>query len=441
MVFSDLSASKKLRQTIQTLDGDISKMQSSRKEAQYEIVVSHYCPMWYKSLAKTLEGLSQNLYGFSLAVEREGQVILCQKVNEQLSLQRNSNASKEEEQSLRLRKQQIEKNRETVINKGDDLMAVLTSTRIAAGDIKVSRRIEYKLISRLQSSVQPEIKKFIQICTKVILYIRHRLEDNGAISKGETGMHTCPNHTHRLDLQEAMESLKEAKIILQKEYEARRAVPTEDHFLIYTILFSLTQFGNNLAELEQEADQLIARKTTGRYPRVFFPRVASFRKWLGKASESVKGARNPAEQVLFNQQNSLQREEIRSENNSVSPASSTTAGPGYENEEQGRNSSSTKSAMYGANDAIEKRSSEDSDWTNDQQTTPLQNAPGSHIWNRWLHSFSEWFLTDPVRYAIKFAVTMELLALMAWLPIPGVNALYNVSDIISHLSYVLHCQY
>lgn len=42
--FSDLSVSKELRQIIQTLDGDISKMQTSHQEVKYEIVISHYCP-------------------------------------------------------------------------------------------------------------------------------------------------------------------------------------------------------------------------------------------------------------------------------------------------------------------------------------------------------------------------------------------------------------
>ncbi|ORX56191.1 hypothetical protein DM01DRAFT_1334689 [Hesseltinella vesiculosa] len=55
----------------------------------------------------------------------------------------------------------------------------------------------------------------------------------------------------------------------------------------------------------------------------------------------------------------------------------------------------------------------------------LQHAPGKHAWNRWLRTVLLWFKQIETRYAIKFAVTMELLALMVWLPIDGVVDLYN----------------
>lgn len=386
--FSDLSVSKRLRQIIGTLDGDISKMQTSRREAKYEIVVSHYCPTWYKSLARVMEGLSRNLYGFSLAVEREGQVV---------SRQRSTPTT-----------QELKKDG-TVFTKESD-GAVLAATNKVIGRDTVSR-IEYKLISRLQSSVQPEIKAFIQICISVIQCIRHRLQDNDAIPKGKPETYICSHHTHQHDLTVGLESLKQAKIILQKEYEERRAEPQEDHFLIYTILFSLTQFGEKLSLLENEAERLIKRRLScfGKFPRVFFPRV-NILKWLGEAGENAKGERNPAEQVIFDQHH-LQRRDSRS---TISPVN---------DEEQGTNS-------------IEKRLSVESDWTDyddDQETTPLQKTSGLHAWNRWLYRFNEWLQTDPVRYAVKFTLTMTLLALMAWLPIPGANQLYNVSFDFAHL--------
>lgn len=389
--FSDLSVSKKLNQIIQKLDGDIAKMQTSRKEAKYEIVISHYCPTWYKSLARIMEGLSKNLYGFSLAVEREGKIISCQQEQASTGMQIFEN-------------QDI-----TQIRKESDMVAMVTSKKVDG----TTSRIEYKLISRLQSSVQPEIKVFIQICISVIRCILRRLQDNDAIPKGKIQTHICTHrtqHTHQHDLNAALESLRQAKIILQKEYEERRAEPQEDHFLIYTVIFSLSQFGEKLVQLENEADRLIKRKQFfGKFPRVFFPRV-NILKWLGEAGENAKGERNPTEQVIFNNQNNvLQRQD-----------STSTFSRVIDDEEKG-------------NMSIKKRLSTESDWTDandDQETTPLQNSPGSHLWNKWLYAFNEWLKTDPVRYAIKFTITMTLLALMAWLPIPGANALYNVNTII-----------
>lgn len=429
VVYNDLKASKSLRRSIQTLDGNIAKMQTARKEAKYEIIVSHYCPAWYKSISQTLEGLSRNLYGYYLSVEREGQVFLCQTNIDQ---QRDSeDTSKEEEQIVRFRQDQLKRNQDAEIGKEADIIKLATSNKIAAANGKTVTKIEYNFINKLQSSVQPEIRNFIQICTKVILCIRHRLQDNDAIPKAEksaTMPASCPDHTHQLDLSEAMASLDRAKTNLQQEYESRRAVPTEDHFLIYTVIFSLIQFGKKLVELEQEADRLIAKRTTKRFPRVFLPETTTWKKWLGRAGESARGDRNATEQVLFDQQSLLQRERTKSEtssvNTTVSPSSSATLD--HKSEEEGRNSN-TKSATK---DNTEQRLSVESDWIDDdQQVIPLQNAPGTHIWNHWIFAFNKWTQTDPVRYAIKFTITMELLALMAWLPIPGVNLLYNVSNL------------
>lgn len=103
------------------------------------------------------------------------------------------------------------------------MIAMVTSNKVD-GESTVSR-IEYKLISRLQSSVQPENKVFIQIYISVICCIRHRLQDNDAIPKGKTYTHICAHHTHQRDLNVGLENLKQANIILQKEYEERRAEP------------------------------------------------------------------------------------------------------------------------------------------------------------------------------------------------------------------------
>ena len=439
LAFTDLSASKKLRQNIQSLDLDISRMQSSRTEAKYEIVVSHYCPIWYKQFAHTMSGLSRNLYGFSLAVEREGQIILNQKIQAQLNTHRyhhDGDAEQRHLQSLRLRKQQFDHG-DTLMSQGSGYIAIGTDRIEGGGTVS---RIEYKLISHLQSSIQPEIKQFVTICVSFMKAIRHRLAENDAIPLNHS-LSGKEEACHSKDLAKAMQSLQEAKIILQKQYEDRRAQPTEDHYLIYTLLFSLTQFGKKLIELEEQADQLIKKRAGGKFPRVFFPQM-NLAKWLGKANENAHNERNATEQVLFDQQNLLQREETRKSTNAknskmendddgeIGNMDIATAAPSSSQSSNGSDSSNnnvSKLVSHKPNDAIENRISVESDWIDDDQASlPLQNAPGAHTWNKWLHNINEWFQKDPTRYAIKFTVTMEILALMAWLPIEGVNELYNV---------------
>jgi hypothetical protein len=380
-------------------------MQTSRKEAKYEIVISHYNPVWFKSFAETMEGLSRNLYGFSLAVEREGQVIERQKITDAHKVEQTG-----AEETVRLRRTEA-----TNEMREAEFLTMATSTKMKKNG--TVSKIEYKLISRLQSSVQPEMKKFIQICTNVIRCIRHRLQESGAIPAVNPCQHTCSKQSHQRVLNEAMETLKQAKIILQREYEERRSVPTEDHFLIYTVLFSLTQFGKKLVDLELETDQLIEKRAGGKFPRTFFPKV-NLRKWLEEAGDNAKSERNAAEQVLFDQQSILNPSSSSTEDQSESEV----------DEEEGRHLPTTGQLVDRAN----KRVSVESDWVDDDQQPiiPLQHAPGPHRWNKWLHQCSIWIKTDPFRYAIKFTITMTLLALMAWLPIEGVNVLYNVSYFI-----------
>lgn len=443
LAFTDLSASKKLRQNIQTLDASISKMQSSRTEAKYEIVVSHYSPTWYKQFAKTMSGLSRNLYGFSLAVGREGEIMLHQKIQAQLDAHRHNYrdefAEQQHQQSLRLRKQQFDHG-DTLMSQGSGYIAMGTDKLEGGGTVS---RIEYKLISHLQSSIQPEIKQFITICISFMKSIRHKLAENSAIP-----MHQRPSGSeevcHVKDLARAMQSLQQAKIILQKQNEDRRAQPTEDHYLIYTLLFSLTQLGKKMIELEEEANQLIEKKAGGKYPRIFFPRM-NLKKWLGKANENAHNQRAATEQVLFDQQDLLQREETRksTKNDRVDDIDNMEASIGnirmkaaaaVANNTGSSSSISISSevireptASHKPHGAIEKRMSMESDWIDDDQSPiPLQHAPGTHAWNRWFQHINEWFKKDPTRYAFKFTVTMELLALMAWLPIKGVNELYVV---------------
>jgi hypothetical protein len=408
-----LAATKKLRQNIQKLDADVNKMQSSRTEAKYEIVISYYRPTWYKAFAKTMDGLSRNLYGFSLAVEREGQIIQSQKIEAQLA--QHARPQTAERSVLQMRRQHQLENGDTMMSQGSGYIALGTKKLEDGGTVS---RIEYKLIGRLNSSIQPEIKQFIQICTQFIRFIRHVLGENDAIPK--TDIQDALVY-HQKDLTKAMDSLQRAKIILQKEYEQRRAEPTEDHYLIHTVLFSLTQFGEKLIELEHEAHKLIQKRSSSRFPSIFFPHV-NFKKWLEKTNKNVASERNATEQVLF-EQNLLQREETR---RSMRDSPRATSSAAVEEKDSSDEEGPVQPPPSTIADPTSRLSAE-SGWVEGERTsTPLQNAPGAHIWNKWLYEINEWFQTDPFRYAIKFTITMEVLALMAWLPIPGVNELYNV---------------
>jgi hypothetical protein len=357
-------------------------MQVARKEAKYEIVISHYNPRYYKSFANTMSGLSRNLYGFALAIEREAQILLAQKVENQLTRHRTQH-----NQQLRMRNQQIEE--------GDTLMTQ-GSGYIGLAKGSLTTRIEYKVISRLHSSVKPEIINFIEKCALALACTRTRLEENKAIPHSSSPLTTNDQPIQEM-MEQAKASLREARLSLQREYEERRAEPTEDHYLIYTVLFSLSRFGEKIIQLDKQADDLIAKKRGNRFSRVFFPRV-NFKKWLLKAGESANGQRTATEQVIFEQQ-TLQREETLHEGTSSA-----------EEEKKRSSDNESRDRLYDAS-----------------SITPLQNVAGDHFWNSWFQAIHNWFRQGPTRYAIKFAIATELLALMAWLPIEGANALYNVS--------------
>ncbi|KAI9281639.1 hypothetical protein BY458DRAFT_531528 [Sporodiniella umbellata] len=373
--FDDVSVSQQLHQLIQKLDGDISKMQTARKEAKYEIVVSHYRPVWYKSFAVTLDSLSRYLYGFSLIIERGSSIVSHQKNSDQDKNLHPSDTTIEMEQALF----------------SMHLPGVPSSTKGST----VSQ-LEYKCISQLQGAIQPQLQRFLRICISTLQQIQSHLEENNAIPCGAVPREKSGD-AH--DLNDAVQSLQEAKIILENEYQQRRAVPVEDHYMIYTLLFTLTQFVHRLQALQEQANRLV-QKRSGRFVHIYFPRVP-LKKWLGRAAENAKGERSATEQVLFDQQQLLNREDTRRTENDAPSKKNTQP-------------------------TTDKRLSIGSDWIDDMEAIiPLQNSPGNHLWTKYLQRINAWLRADPVRYAFKFAITLELLGLMAWLPIEGANELYN----------------
>ncbi|KAI8994773.1 hypothetical protein BDB01DRAFT_774049 [Pilobolus umbonatus] len=397
IVFTDVDASDKLRQKIHALNQSILNMHKSRKEAKYELVVSRYSPVWYKALAKTLDELSHYLYGFSLVVEREGKILMYQENKRQSDEYQASHRHEFNEEPGHARVASS-----SISQKSD---YVVTSTFTTTGHV----RIEYKLISKLQSSVQKDIKCFIQACLSAIQNIHYRLRLEGAIHDDRRDIDVKEGSGDQL--REAMDRLTLAKINFQNEYLSKREEPTEDHFLINTILFSLTEFGNKLIILKEQSEALIIRKTKGRAPTLFIPRV-NLRKWLGKINNRDKGENTEDERILFDKQDLLQKQKTHVSNETH--LSEDGPEPSFPSDEATERSA--QSLSIGA--SIKSKAS-------GQYEPPLQNRPANRVWKRWLYSFTQWTKTAPARYALKFAIIMELIALMAWLPIPYAREIYN----------------
>ncbi|KAI9482971.1 MAG: hypothetical protein EXX96DRAFT_518941 [Benjaminiella poitrasii] len=404
--FGDPSIAKQLRQNIKKLDVDISQIKRAKNEAKYEVVISYYCPTWYKPIASIMEGLSRNFFGFMLAYERESQIMTQQKIGDQL-LSSRCKSSEYCQNSIRMRQED-------------------TDTRDAAKldyrGISVLR-IEYKLISHLQSSIQPEMKNFFQTSLEYTKAIRNRLEENQAIRPRKAsikGSYVC----RRKELQDVIKSLQEAKIILQKEYEeSHNPKVSEDHYLIYTVLFSLIQIGEKLFELDKEANILIERRKQGRLPTLFFPKV-HFKEWLRKASDDARDRQTITDQIFLDQQSVLTKE--RSFTRQSSGSLSMTENAMQSVEDVSDTNENVRTLSVDESTQLQKSVAE-SDWIigNEKIMTSLHNAPGEHKWNQWLYRANEWIQADYTRYAFKYALVMELLALMAWLPVQGVNTLYN----------------
>ncbi|KAI7907703.1 uncharacterized protein BX663DRAFT_491781 [Cokeromyces recurvatus] len=428
--FEDRSVTKQLRQNINQLDADISRMKRAKNEAKYEIVLSYYCPTWYKPIANKMEDLSRHFFGLMLAFERESQIITQQRIDSQSLLVSSNRTHENSEYCQRLIRMRQDNNEMdgSGVDQGSSYLSMddNTTNKLNQGEASISR-VEYKLISHLQSSIQPEMKKFFQTSLDYIKAIRCHLEKEDAIqqpiqNKSTTHKDQSYNCRHK-ELECIIQSLQEAKIILQNEYEkGQNPKVTEDHYLIYTVLFSLSQIGEKLFELEKEATKLIQkRRYNQRFPTLFFPKVP-FKKWLGKASYSVKQQQTINDQILFDQQGLLKKDQIVT---SRSSSNIDSILPTVKDEHFNKpNSDNNSNKQHDSNILL---SSGENSWVigNEKIITSLHNAPGTHWWNKWLYAINGWMRGDSTRYALKYAIIMELLALMAWLPIQGVNDLYN----------------
>ncbi|KAI8146438.1 hypothetical protein BJV82DRAFT_643173 [Fennellomyces sp. T-0311] len=290
-------------------------MQKAQREAKYEIVISNYRPAWYKPLTHSMERLANHIYGMSLALERAQRIMVRHQVQHELY---------DSERTL------VEKP-------------------------------AYKHISRLHASITPTTQEFLSTCIRALEQLQHTMAQQRAIPASFMGP-----QTGHVSLQETLEELhRRVLITLHDEFE--HEAPMEEHFLVYTILYTLTAFGKDMVQLEKHVDELLQKKKSKW--TVFWPQI-SLRQWL---SRPPSGNRTPEEQVMLDQR-AKEFEEIE------------------------------KKVL---------------------SQVPLQHRPGRHFWNRWLYRLSKFLQYGPTRYALKFTVTAELLALMAWLPIPGINHIYD----------------
>ncbi|KAG0167034.1 hypothetical protein DFQ28_005672 [Apophysomyces sp. BC1034] len=356
-IAGDVSTSNHLHNLNKSLQNNVAKLCKARSEAKYEIVVSHYAPRnpHHKVIVKSLDNLSKSMMGFSLAIEREVHVVLAQRIAESTHQ----------------------------YNISDEMAAGIPPSAISS-----VHRVEYKHITRLQSSVQVQMKHFLAACAQSLNRIQVRLADNYAIpviQELHTNQTSPADMTGEIHLPKALDDLKETYLILQAEYLQRKSMPMEEHFLVYTILYTLAEFGKELLHVERQIDSMLELP---RHRRLYFPHV-QLRKWLGR----MDGERQPIadEQLIFNEQQLLQRVESTREN------------------------ARRRSLLHTGHD----------DDDDQDMPIPLHHAPGRHRWTQWLYKFHAWLQSGPFRYAMKFTITMELLAMMAWLPVEGINDLYN----------------
>ncbi|KAI9029606.1 Fusaric acid resistance protein-like-domain-containing protein [Phycomyces nitens] len=396
---ADIELATKLSVMSDKLQAEVTKMHKAWSEAKYEVVVSHFYPRWYKETIHSVEALCQNMLGFSLSIEKEARIMQEIKVSRQLD---ESYASKEKNEYDTLRQ------RQPGVNNLD-----VYSTNNMTNSISASHPIKYLHIVRLQNLIQPELKQFLWACKKIMEEIRIEMAERKAIP----GKHALPKHQEHTSpdfiqntesicsLDKALGDIKATYILLHREFKDRNMTPLEEHYLVYTIVFTLIEFGREMKNLEVCVNKLLEHRKPGSWSRLFFPKVP-LKKWLSKGGNDNKGEHDPIEQTLFSQE--LERVETR---------------PGLRT----RNSSTSEirdtSTIISRRRSVVSVESDYGEFVNEEY--PLHNAPGKHIWNQWLRSIFDFFRTGPARYAIKYGIVTELLAFMAWLPIPGVNQLYN----------------
>jgi hypothetical protein len=385
------------------LHGDMSSLRKAASEAKYELVVSHYSASWFKSTTNSLEKIASILASTTLALESERKVILASKLATQLGAAR-SNARQlgvpamiltiDSDDSLR---EQHLRRRRSVASRDQ-----LTHTNSPYSTVQ---RIDYKLLPVIQQSISPHINAFLLVCCRCFCAIQYRMTKNKVFeSHAELMDHvdedqylaSCSsNDLHDL-MWSAVNEFKSMEATIQDGIDRHNTHPREEHYLVYTLVFNLLECGNEILKLDQYTKELVSKRT--KYPRIWMPNV-TFKKLLTKTSGLTKGSTSPATQAIMENQDAVVLPDMRR----------------------------TASRMRQDPETVDKEEDDELEDIETVYEVPLQNAPGRFWWNRAMLSVTRWFQYGPTQYAFKFAVSMEILALIAWLPVPGLNAWYNTN--------------
>lgn len=335
-----ITTSEHLKGLVGSLQGAVDGLRKAQREAKYEVAIARYPPLAYKPISHTLDRLADHMYGMQLALERTSQIML----NPPTSFSNNEALNDDVEE--------------------DEELTVVT-------------RLEFKHLTRVHDAIQPAMRTFMSHCVDMLGRIQNSLASNRAIPRSMSVEKPGEELQEHVAVEDALKTLQE-HCDLAMQYEYRHTRPAEEHFLVYTIMYTLVESGQELVNLEQQVNDLLSNKKSGKW-RIFFPKMA-LRKWLSRTSESEKGVRTADEDVVF-----------------------------------------AKDRM----DEKEKRmEQEEGDETH---FVPLHNAPGKHFYNRILYRVVSFLQSPPARYALKFSLACELLALMAWIPVPGLSDFYTVS--------------
>lgn len=271
-----------------------------------------------------------------------------------------------------------------------------------------AQRINYKLLPIVQQSVSPHVNAFLTVCCRCFCALQYRMSKNKVFSshlelmedmEKDQYLASCSSNELYDLMLTAVDKLKKLELTLQRGVERHKGRPKEEHYLVYTLVFTMMECGHEILKLDQYTKDLISKRTKNR--RLWIPNV-SFMTLLSKTSRFAKGS-SPAIQAVLENQNS----------SNALPDMRRTASQMHQNPE---------TVHY-----VEQDDDFDNESAYDESVyeEPLQNAPARQKWKRALMSSNRWLQYGPTRYAFKFALSMDIIALPAWLPVPGLNHWYN----------------
>jgi hypothetical protein len=392
---------KPLSQMKSKLQSDITALRKAAAEAKYELVVSHYSVNWLKPTTKSIEKIASILLSTTLAVEEEKRIILVNNLAANLGRQRTINSGLSRLPS----NDDMDDPYETygLRRRSNASREVLTNPTSPYSTIQ---KIEYKQLPSIQQAINPHVNEFLSVCSRCFCAIQYRLSKYKVFSSHQElieqvmqdeDLSSIDNDNLKTLMKNGLKKFFEVENIIQDGLDRCKTHPKEDHFLVYTLVFTLSECGYEIMRLDDHTKELVGKRT--RYPRVWIPKVP-LKNLLKRTSRLAKGSTSPATEAIMENQDAILLTDMRR----------------------------TASRMH--QDPVQALSN-DTDEMDDVESiyeVPLQNAPGKHWWNKVLLALMHWFQYGPTQYAFKFAISMEILALPAWLPVIGLNNWYNVSS-------------